>query len=86
MAYFIDGLGTLLFDLTIQVLKGSDCLQTIKGNCGDKITEILAELYKSNNLYGDEVKYTLVWNWKAENQEYDQLIEFIRGPIDTHKI
>jgi hypothetical protein len=40
-------------------------------------------LSKINNLHGDEAKYTLNWSWKAENQEYDQLIKFIRGPIDT---
>jgi hypothetical protein len=83
MAYFIDGLGNLLFDIKVQVLKGDKCIHYLEGKCGDKITIILNELNKVKNSLGDNVKYTLTWSWQAEDQDYDSLIEFLRGPIDT---
>jgi hypothetical protein len=83
MAYFIDGLGTLLFDITIQVLQGTDVLKIIEGKNGEKIRDVLNELSNLNSLYGDKVKYTFTWSWKVESQGYDELVKFIRGPTDT---
>ena len=83
MAYFVDGLGNLLFNISIQIMKQEKLAVLIEGKCGDKYIKILEKLEESKNLYGCDIDYIFEWSWKTEGKGYESLIKFIRGPIDT---